>query len=262
MKNFLVLFLMITVSLMGAVGLDAKTKGDITVTILYDNYLHTQGTRTDWGFACFVKGTEKDILFDTGTKPDILFHNIKKLDIDPGDAELVMISHEHFDHFGGLWKFLEKNSAVSVFFPHSFSDNFGRKVEEGKAKVVKVDEPVEVCKNVYLTGEMGNDVKEQAMILDTDKGLILITGCAHPGIVDIIKKTKEIRKKKVFMVFGGFHLMGKTDDQLKEIVARFKELGVVKVGATHCTGDKAIKFFKDAYGENYVAMGTGKVLTF
>ncbi len=262
MRRFLVLFLMTAFSLVGVMGLGAEAKGDITVTILYDNYVHTEGTKADWGFACFVKGTEKDILFDVGTKPDILFHNIKKLNVNPNDPELVVISHNHFDHTGSLWKYLETNPRVKVFFPISFPHDFAQGIEKRKAKAVTVNQPVELCKHVFLTGEMGNEIKEHSLILDTEKGLVLITGCSHPGIVDIVKKAMEIGKKKVFMVFGGFHLMRKTDDELKEIVAQFKKLGVVKVGATHCTGDKAIKFFKDAYGKDYVDMGTGKVLTF
>ncbi|MCP5103503.1 MAG: MBL fold metallo-hydrolase [bacterium] len=109
---------------------------------------------------------------------------------------------------------------------------------------------------------MGSEIKEQSLILDTDKGLILITGCSHPGIVSIVKKTMEIRKKKVFMALGGFHLWGKPENELKTIIAQLKELGVVKVGATHCTGDPAIKLFKEAFGKNYVSMGVGKVLKF
>lgn len=262
MKRFFILLLGICFSLVSVALPNAKAGGGVTVTVLYDNYLHMEGTKNDWGFSCFVKGMEKDILFDTGMNPDILFHNIEKLKVNPGDPELVVISHEHYDHTGGLWKFLDTNPNITVYFPHSFPADFTRKVEESKAQAAPVNEPVEVCKHVFLTGEMGNAIKEQSLILDTDKGLILITGCSHPGIVDIVKRAMEVGKKKVFMVFGGFHLMSKTDDELKEIVAQFKELGVSKVGATHCTGDRAIKFFKEAYSENYVGMGTGKVLTF
>jgi 7,8-dihydropterin-6-yl-methyl-4-(beta-D-ribofuranosyl)aminobenzene 5'-phosphate synthase len=258
----IVLGMIIILAGTGTKSLAANPNSDITVTIIYDNYVYMEGTKADWGFSCMIKGTEKTILFDTGTKPDILFHNIKKLNVNPNDAELVVISHIHGDHTGGLWAFLEKNPHVKVFLPHSFPDTFVRKVEEYKASVVTVKQPMKVCKNVFLTGELGNEIKEQSLILETDKGLVLITGCSHPGIVNIVKKAMEIRKKKLFMVFGGFHLMRKSEDELKAIITQFKELGVLKVGATHCTGDAAIKRFKDAYGDNYVDMGVGKVLKF
>jgi 7,8-dihydropterin-6-yl-methyl-4-(beta-D-ribofuranosyl)aminobenzene 5'-phosphate synthase len=258
----IVLGMMFILAGTGTKRLAAKPDSDITVTILYDNYVYMEGTKADWGFSCLIKGTEKTILFDTGTRPNILFHNIKKLNVNPNDVELVVISHIHDDHTGGLWAFLEKNPNVKVFLPHSFPDAFVRKVEKYKAEVVSINQPMKVCENVFLTGELGNKIKEQSLILDTDKGLIVITGCSHPGIVKIVKKAMEIRKKKVFMVFGGFHLMRKSENELKEIITQFKELGVLKVGATHCTGDTAIKRFKDAYGKNYVDMGVGRVLKF
>jgi 7,8-dihydropterin-6-yl-methyl-4-(beta-D-ribofuranosyl)aminobenzene 5'-phosphate synthase len=89
---------------------------------------------------------------------------------------------------------------------------------------------------------------------------VVITGCAHPNIARILEMVKTLRNEKIYMVFGGFHLLSKSDDQVKEIIKKFKELGVEKVGPTHCTGDRAIELFKEAYGKNYVPMGVGKVI--
>jgi len=232
----------------------------ITITTIYDNYIFSEGPKTDWGFSCIIKGTEKTILFDTGTKSDILFHNINKLNVNPEDVELVAISHIHGDHTGGLFAFLDENNKVTVYLPASFPDEFVSRVEKAGAKVVPVDKPVEICKGVSLTGEMGVQIKEQSLILNTSKGLVVITGCAHPGIVDIVKRAKEVVDKKIYLVCGGFHLMNKSEDEVKEIIREFKDLGVMKVGASHCTGDRAIELFKEAYKENFVQMGVGKVI--
>ena len=67
-------------------------------------------------------------------------------------------------------------------------------------------------------------------------------------------------KKNVYLVFGGFHLMRHSDEQIKKIISDFRELGVEKCGATHCTGDRQIKLFREAFGENYVDIGSGRVL--
>jgi 7,8-dihydropterin-6-yl-methyl-4-(beta-D-ribofuranosyl)aminobenzene 5'-phosphate synthase len=90
--------------------------------------------------------------------------------------------------------------------------------------------------------------------------LIVITGCAHPGIVEIVKNAKKIHNKNIYMVFGGFHLPQKSESEVKRIIEEFRELGVLKVGPTHCTGDKAIQLFKDSFGENYIKLGVGKVI--
>lgn len=252
--------------MLGTVNINALEAGGeqaedgINVTILYDNYIHTEGTKADWGFACLIEGTEKTILFDTGTKPDILWHNIKKLNIDINKVEQIVISHEHGDHFGGLFSFLEKKSDAPIYIPASFSDTFVKRTEKAGGKVIKVTEPVELCKNVYLTGEMGTEIIEHSLIFDTSKGLVVITGCAHPGVTKIVNKAREILNKDVYFVFGGFHLMQKSQAQVQAIIKQFEAAGVVKCGATHCTGDKQIEWFKEAYGDDYVSMGVGKII--
>jgi len=235
-------------------------KNPVKFTILYDNYLFKEGTKTDWGFSCLIEGTEKTILFDTGTRPEILLYNIDQLKVDLNQVEQIVISHNHGDHTGGLFTVLDKNHDVQVYLPVSFPSDFVRRVESKKAKVVSVDEPVEICQNVFLTGEMGNRIKEQSLIINASKGLIIVTGCSHQGIVNILKRAKEMFDRPIYLVFGGFHLGGTPDAELAEIIQSFKEIGVLKCGATHCTGEKAIGLFKEAYGENYVPMGTGRII--
>jgi 7,8-dihydropterin-6-yl-methyl-4-(beta-D-ribofuranosyl)aminobenzene 5'-phosphate synthase len=236
--------------------------GKITVTILYDNNAFTPGTQADWGYSCLIEGTEKTILFDAGTKPEVFFHNVEALDVDLTKVDLVVISHEHGDHTGALAQVLEQNHGLTVYHPVSFSDQFVSSVKQAGATSVPVTEPVEIIDDVYLTGEMGGDIKEQSLILRTGDGLVVITGCSHPGIVEILERAKQILDEEIFMVFGGFHLLRHSDDEMVEIIEQFKGLGVEKCGAMHCTGDQQIAAFQDAYGENFVAMGTGKVLTF
>jgi len=238
-------------------GLSGRT---LRFTILYDNYLYKEGTKADWGFSCLIEGTEKTILFDTGTQPEILMHNVEVLGVDLKKVDQIVISHDHGDHTGGFPAVLKKNPNVTVFFPVSFPPEFGRRVESLKAEVRTVDEPIEICRDVSLTGEMGDEIKEQSLIIDTPKGLIIVTGCSHPGIVNILKRAREIRDKPIYLVFGGFHLGNKSNAEMEEIIAAFKELKVEKCGATHCTGDAQIAMFKKAFGENYVSMGTGRVI--
>jgi 7,8-dihydropterin-6-yl-methyl-4-(beta-D-ribofuranosyl)aminobenzene 5'-phosphate synthase len=232
----------------------------IRFTVLYDNYLYKEGTKPDWGFSCLIEGTEKTILFDTGTQPQILMHNVEVLGVDLKKVDQIVISHDHGDHTGGLPAVLEKNPNVTVFFPISFPGEFGRRVEGLKAKAQSVDKSIEICRNVYLTGEMGDEIKEQSLIIDTAKGLIIVTGCSHQGILNILKRAKEILDKPIYLVFGGFQLGNKSDAEMREILAGFRELKVEKCGATHCTGDTQIAMFKKAFGENYVPMGTGRVI--
>jgi len=234
-------------------------KQPVKFTILYDNYLHKEGTKTDWGFSCLIEGTEKTILFDTGTQPEILLHNVKALNVDLKKVEQIVITHDHGDHTGGLFDVLKINPNVTAYLPISFPYEFVRKVEISGALVESVEEPIEICENVFLTGEMVGHAKEQSLFINTQKGLVIVTGCSHQGIVNVLERAKEIMDKPIYLVFGGFHLGGTPDRTVEKIIQSFEAFGVGKCGATHCTGDKAIDMFKKAFGENYMPMGTGNV---
>lgn len=230
------------------------------ITILYDNYVYADETIADWGFACLIKDSENTILFDTGAKGDILMHNVKALNIDLSKIDLIVISHNHWDHTGGLKAVLNIKSNLNVYMPFSTPKEDKDLISETGATVMTEKEPKEVVNGVYLSGEMGDQIKEQSLILDTPRGLVVITGCSHPGIVNIIKQAKNILNKKIHLVFGGFHLLRHSEQEVNNIIDEFKAMGVEKCGCSHCTGDEAIELFKKVYAENFVRIGTGKVI--
>lgn len=237
-------------------------KKALKMTILYDNYVYSEGTRADWGFSCFIEGTEKNILFDTGTNPEILMHNMKELEVDANDIDLIVLSHNHLDHTGGLPGILDENHDVKIFLTNSFPEGYIGRLRERVKEVEVVNDVTEICRDVYSTGSMGNKIKEQSLLINTRKGPIVITGCSHQGVVNILQKAKEVFPEPVYLIFGGYHLMDKSYEEIERIIVQFKKYGVKHCGPTHCTGEKAIKLFKDMYGENYVRMGTGRVLEF
>lgn len=231
---------------------------EIKITIIYDNYTATSHTKSDWGFACLVEGFEKNILFDSGANGDILIANIDKLRIDLKKIDLVFLSHAHGDHTGGLKAILKRNPGLPVYVASTFPDDFEKKFNI--KKLIRLSKATEICKGVISTGDMGTNIHEQSMLLNTSKGSIIITGCSHQGIINVLKKTKEISDNNVFMVFGGFHLLNDSETSVEEIIKGFKEFGVQNCGSTHCTGDSQVKQFKKAFGDNYVEMGTGRIL--
>ena len=232
----------------------------IKMTIVYDNYVHQEGTTADWGFGCFIEGYDKTILFDTGWHGNILLANIDTLNVELDSLDVVVLSHNHGDHTGGLSSVLSRNPNVSVYIGTSYISEFSPFISAVGGTSIAVDEPVEICEHVYSTGELEGPVLEQSLIFDTDEGLVVITGCSHPGIVNILHRAKEVLDKDIFLVFGGFHLGGHTDAEVNQIIQEFIELGVENCGPTHCTGDNAIALFSMIYGDNYIPTGTGKVI--
>lgn len=233
----------------------------VTVKVIYDNYVHIDGLQSDWGFSILVEGLDKTILFDTGTKPEIFASNFTKMDLDASEIDFLVLSHEHGDHVGGIPAFVEMKKGIPVLFPQSFSEAFKKRMITIGLEPVLVKEPAMICKNMYTSGEFEGQIPEHCLVMNIKKGLVVMTGCSHPGIVKMLKEIKEMFNKDIYMVFGGFHLMQKSEKEMDAIIAEMKALGVVKCGATHCTGDKQIQMFKDSFGKDYFELGVGNTIT-
>jgi 7,8-dihydropterin-6-yl-methyl-4-(beta-D-ribofuranosyl)aminobenzene 5'-phosphate synthase len=240
--------------------IDNVTSSNTTITIVYDNYEYDKRLSIGFGFSCLVKIEDKNILFDTGGDSPILLNNLEKSGVDLKEIDIIVLSHIHGDHTGGLTGVLEVNPDVTVYIPKSFPNNFKEEIKSYGASSVDVSNSIKIWDGVYSTGELGTWIREQSLIIKTDKGLVVITGCAHPGVVNIVKKAKEITKDDVYLVTGGFHLGEASDSEINSIIESFRNLGVKKTAPCHCTGDRAIRVFEEEYKENFIKAGVGRVI--
>jgi 7,8-dihydropterin-6-yl-methyl-4-(beta-D-ribofuranosyl)aminobenzene 5'-phosphate synthase len=229
----------------------------VTFTVIYNNYVAKKGTVADWGFSVLIDGLEERILFDTGTKPEVFEANVRNIGADLSGIDLLILSHEHGDHTGGIPAFVKMKTGIPVLMPVSFTDGFKMRMVEMGLKPVMIDTPSRICQDLYTSGEFKFEIPEEALVLDTKKGLVVLTGCAHPGIINMLKKIRNDFGKNIYMVCGGLHLMTRTKAEMYSIISEMKDIGVVMCGATHCTGEMQIKMFKDAFGDNFVDLGTG-----
>ncbi len=230
--------------------------GKDKIIIVYDNKA-LSGFKSAWGFAALVKFKNYTILFDTGGNGEILLNNMNKLGIDPKSIQYVFLSHIHGDHTGGLWAILRENPNVTVFLPATFPEAFKERVRGFGAKAVEINNPREILKDIYTTGVMF-PVGEQALVLKTSKGLVVVTGCSHPGIVRIVERAENITGENAYLVVGGFHLFGAPEREVRAIATSLKKLGVQRVMPCHCTGSRAERVFAEEFGTNYVECGVGK----
>ena len=239
-----------------------KQSEGLAVRIVYDNNPFDKRLTTAWGFGCVVTGLEKTILFDTGGDGRILLANMRACGIEPGEIDAVVLSHNHYDHTGGLGAFLEANSRVSVYLPKAFPEGFKRQVRGVGATVVETDEPHKICEGAWTTGVLAGGIPEQGLYLKGQQGLVVITGCAHPGIVEMVEAAKAHAGTRPDTVMGGFHMSGVSQRDVQGVIETFKDMGVAHVAPTHCSGDETRRWMKEAFGEGYRSAGAGARLTF
>jgi 7,8-dihydropterin-6-yl-methyl-4-(beta-D-ribofuranosyl)aminobenzene 5'-phosphate synthase len=228
-------------------------------SIVFDNYKANEQLESFWGFSCVI---EDYFLFDTGSNGRVLLRNMAKMGIDIMKLKYLFISHPHWDHIGGIDSVLDVNPYMTLFLPDSLSKLYIRDLKRLSREVKVIHEyPAKLFGKFYSTGVM-MPIGEHSLVIDEGDFSIVITGCAHPGIVNIVRRGVEMLNKPVLYALGGFHLMRSPEEEIIKVVESLKALGVEYVTPTHCSGDLAIEIFKAEYGENYIPGGVGRIIEF
>jgi 7,8-dihydropterin-6-yl-methyl-4-(beta-D-ribofuranosyl)aminobenzene 5'-phosphate synthase len=231
----------------------------IAITIVYNNVAYDKRLQTDWGFSALIEYGAETVLFDTGTSGKILLANMRTLGIDPAAVKQVVLSHVHIDHTGGLTAFLDVSSKPPVYLLKEFGASYIRSVRS-RTEVVETSPGMEIAPGIFTTGRVRGSVAEQALVVRTAQGLVVITGCAHPGVDKMVKAAIDLTGEPVYLVTGGFHLSGSSRAHISAVVAALRDMGVQKVAPSHCTGTTAIKMFADEWGEDFIPSGAGHVI--
>lgn len=208
------------------------------VTIIYDNEAWLPGLEPAWGFSCLVEANGQRLLFDTGGRGAILLQNLKILNVDPRSIAEIFISHEHWDHLGGLADLLGLNPDVRVYLPGSCS-----RPNEAR-EVISVQGPCGLSGNFFSTGELEGG--EQSLVVKTGTGLVVVCGCSHPGVGAILKAAS--RFGSVSALIGGLH-----GCEEYEVLA-----DLALICPCHCTQHQAEIMAR--YPETAVKGGAGKVI--
>ena len=230
------------------------------IILVYDNYPYKSGLGTAWGFSAFITFQEENLLFDSGGSGSLLLSNLAALKIKPDEIHNVVLSHEHNDHTGGLQSLLNAGADPKLYIPPHFSAGF-KNLFRNQAQLIEVDQGMGIIEGVYSLGEMSGPPPEQGLVIDTPQGLVIITGCAHPGVDRMVLEAKRQYQKEIYLVLGGFHLGSASDSRINQIIKVFQEAGVKYVAPCHCTGDRAIGMFRNAFGEDFIRVGVGAVIS-
>jgi 7,8-dihydropterin-6-yl-methyl-4-(beta-D-ribofuranosyl)aminobenzene 5'-phosphate synthase len=233
----------------------------LKLTVIYDNWSYAPGIATDWGFACLVEGLQQTLLFDSGRLDATFISNLERLGIDRHRIDAALLSHEHHDHIGGLPRLLHTRPAMKVYLPVSFSSGYKKLVSKKGGQVVEVDQPARICAHAASTGQMRSVVKnEHSLVVRTDKGAVVLTGCAHPGILGIVQRARTMAQQDILLVMGGFHLLHDSDKSIHQVIDGFDQAGIRFVAPSHCSGEQALQLFAEAYGSRFIRSGAGRVI--
>ncbi len=214
-----------------------------------------------WGLSVLIGD---DILFDTFGMPDYVLKQLKRFNIDPDKIKHIVISHDDWDHVSGLWKILERNKDVTVYVCPNINPDIKSRIRRCATHSVEVDKLTEIRSGVYLSGELkrgsrsGVALPEQYLAIRTPDGVAIITGCAHPGIVDIVQHAKAAFNCGIRSLIGGFHLKDYTVEKAHDIILKVRSLGVRQVIPFHCTGKVAQGLFSKEYKEDCIVPVEGQ----
>ncbi len=233
----------------------------VRITILYDNRCGDAALQEGWGFSAFIEYEGSRILFDTGGDPHSFSMNAEKRGFPYQQITHLLFSHRHWDHIAGFQEIVKMMpSSTLLYLPKTFPWLLRRKAAQ-HLKTTVVRSFQKIGPDIYsLVLKGGFWLYEQALVLKTPQGLGIVTGCAHPGIVQIVEAAQQRLGGKISFVLGGFHMLFDPPERSAKMVQQFQVLGVERVAPCHCSGDHLIHQFQKAYGSHCLTVGTGTIL--
>ncbi len=226
--------------------------------ITFDNDSISPDIQPLWGFAAYIELPQKDLMFDTGSDGRVLLKNMAKMGLSASNASRLFLSHPHWDHIGGLDSVIELNPTLPITLTSSFSPRLVANLRSMGHEVQVIQEPTLIGDGLWSTGAMG-EIGEQGLVISSPKGAILVVGCAHPGIVQMVRRAKELVGEVLYAI-GGFHLFGSNADEIWQVARALKAEGLSFVTPTHCSGDVAKEVFAQVFGDGYIPGGAGRVI--
>lgn len=247
----------------------------IKITPIIENRSKHDNLLSEHGLGLLIECGKQRILFDTGAS-DLIVKNAMNLNINLADIDYAILSHGHYDHTGGLEYIKNKKVYVhpDIFIPkyEKINDQYvydgipyskEHYEKENNLEFIEIRRSLKLTENINLhvgftkpqpnvfylktdhnyTPDLFTD--EVALSINTSKGLVIVTGCAHSGIINIIEKIiADNKATNIYALLGGFHLSDLTQKELEPIAEKINHYHINMIGISHCTGNKLAKYLK------------------
>jgi 7,8-dihydropterin-6-yl-methyl-4-(beta-D-ribofuranosyl)aminobenzene 5'-phosphate synthase len=271
----------------------------ICITTLVENTTSDPALSAEHGLSLWIQYGNRHILFDTG-QSDLLIQNAKILNIDLAQADAIILSHGHYDHTGGLSTVLDMAPKARLYLhPAALEPKFSRSRPKARSigmpnsarqairnrDVIWTESPTHVIDGMGITGQMPRVNKfenvggpffldengrepdplldDQALFIESSKGLIVVFGCAHAGVVNTLQRISDLsRTKDFYVVMGGMHLINAGPERIERTITAFRQYNLQRIGPAHCTGSKAVEIFKKAFPKLYFNCSVGTRIPF
>lgn len=254
------------------------------VITLIDNIVYKNALFAENGLALLIEYNNQKIIFDTG-QTDNFIKNAKYLNINLNDIDSVVISHGHYDHVGGLIKFCEVNSKAKIYikreainkkysnktrytgFPFDISSISERFYYIDKnfslnenisiiSNIVIKDQTTANFENMFIKQNncfvRDNFEDELFLILKSNNGINIITGCSHRGIINIIETALEFSKCTILSLIGGFHLKNANQENKQKVIDYLNSKDIDLIVLSHCTGVNMYEQMKSCAKEVHI----------
>jgi len=237
-------------------------KSALRITVLYDNRSTNPAIKEDWRFSALLEQEGLNLLFDTGGDSPTLLHNMAALGISPTQIQRVFLSHFHEDHTDGLAGLIQAGAQPEkIYFlaatPEAYKARF-----QALGPYQEITAPAHLVGDWYTTGEISENTPEQALITRFPHSQVLLTGCAHPGIVRVTQRAYAQYSAPFAWVGGGFHLKDASPESVDDTLTALNALPIQTLSPAHCTGDAAIAHIQTALGQRARPLQVGAALEF
>ena len=246
------------------------------LTVIVDN-IPQEPLHGEWGLSILAAHRGSSILIDAGAS-GLFAENMRALGLSIRDVDCAMLSHAHYDHANGMVRFFQENATAKFYLRESAQENcyarylifrkyigLSRHVlTDYKDRIVHVSGDYLLSDGAYLIGHKTPGLsQEQSLVLETERGLLIVNCCSHGGVVNIIREVREtFPGKHVYGYIGGFHLFNKSDAEIRAVAQNIRATGLEFVCTGHCTGQRAYDILKQTLGNRLHHLHVGLEMTF